>query len=337
VPLPTNTATVEAPATSTLAIENPASYIAFLSDQHYMQGLYLMTPDGNNVTKLRGHVSQFAWAPDGKQIAFASWGSSRILGIYIADTETGDIRRLTDDGTAPSWSPDGNRIAFISKDRRLAVINVNGGPRRYLTDLGFPAEFAHSLDDPAQWSPDGNRLLFAVSPNIYLVDANGGEPVLVVKSEYRGQPPSLAPSAASGNPVWSPDGKHFAFVSLRDDPSSGFHIYIADADGSNQTRLTDPAMVLNASSPAWSPDGARIAFTNFYGIYVINADGSHLLQLTDKNPDSKPSWSPNGMWIAFEHDFDIHVLSIAGIHLRNISNSEWRDSNPVWSPLTSIK
>ena len=38
----------------------------------------------------------------------------------------------------------------------------------------------------------------------------------------------------------------------------GFQIYVMDADGSNQTRLTNSYQ--DANHPAWSPDGTKIAF-----------------------------------------------------------------------------
>jgi Tol biopolymer transport system component len=83
-----------------------------------------------------------------------------------------------------------------------------------------------------------------------------------------------------------------AFVSGRD---GNYEIYIMNADGSEQKRLTNnPASDMKSS---WSPDGKKIAFHSDrdgnYEIYVMNADGSEQKRLTD-NPadDMNPSWSP---------------------------------------------
>jgi Tol biopolymer transport system component len=54
-----------------------------------------------------------------------------------------------------------------------------------------------------------------------------------------------------------------------------------DADGTNQTNLTDTPDT-NEGQPAWSSDGTRIVFTSdrdevggFSDIWVMNADGSN--------------------------------------------------------------
>ena len=93
-----------------------------------------------------------------------------------------------------------------------------------------------------------------------------------------------------------------AFVSTRDGNSE---IYVMDADGSNQTRLTNNPG--RDGAPTWSPDGTRIAFASTRDgnsdIYIMNADGSGVTRLTtDPADDGGPSWSPDGSMIAFDSD-----------------------------------
>lgn len=96
------------------------------------------------------------------------------------------------------------------------------------------------------------------------------------------------------------------------------NIWVMNADGSNQTPLTE-LTVLDADSfnPQWSPDGSKIAFTSSRAldgtdaansnetenIWVMNADGSDPTPLTELTADgagsSDPQWSPDGTQIVF--------------------------------------
>lgn len=59
------------------------------------------------------------------------------------------------------------------------------------------------------------------------------------------------------NPSWSPDGQRIVFESERD---GNKEIYVMDADGGNQIRLTRNDAV--DSTATWSHDGSLIAFAS---------------------------------------------------------------------------
>ncbi len=61
------------------------------------------------------------------------------------------------------------------------------------------------------------------------------------------------------SPAWSPNSREITFVSNRD---QNFEVYVMNADGSNQTNLTNnPAMEDSRNArPSWSPDGNMIIF-----------------------------------------------------------------------------
>ncbi len=114
--------------------------------------------------------------------------------------------------------------------------------------------------------------------------------------------------ARDGDPSISPDGRTIAFESFR----SGFsELWTMNSDGTNLRQLTFNGAPEDRGS-SWSPDGSQIVYhtTEFrapsgpghssFEIMIINADGTGQTRLTNNNfQDSLPSWSPDGTKIAF--------------------------------------
>lgn len=120
-------------------------------------------------------------------------------------------------------------------------------------------------------------------------------------------PPSGSPSTlanASQNerfPRYSPDGSKITFTSIRDGHQE---VYIMNANGSNQTRLTNnPEGNLFS---AFSPDGTKIVFISGRDgnpeVYVMNADGSNQTRLTNTaTPEDFPDFTTDGTRIVYRH------------------------------------
>jgi TolB protein len=129
-------------------------------------------------------------------------------------------------------------------------------------------------------------------------------------------------------------------------------ITVMSTDGSH-VRVLAPGV-----NPAWSPDGTMIAFSapepgpeQSAAIFVMNADGSDVRQLTD-NPDGTfdedPSWSPDGSRIVFSRNpldlsgpdprpagnsgRDLYTVSIDGTGLTKLVGGPTDDFMPDWSP-----
>ncbi len=125
-----------------------------------------------------------------------------------------------------------------------------------------------------------------------------------------------------------------AFLSNRD---GNYEIYVMNADGSGQQRLTND--LEQDYAPSWSPDGSKIAFSRglIEDIHVMMADGTVIANLTN-NParDGAPSWSPDGTKIAFTTDrdglFEIYTMNSDGTNQANLTNNGVCDSYAAWSP-----
>ena len=128
-----------------------------------------------------------------------------------------------------------------------------------------------------------------------------------------------------------------AFESRRD---GNAEIYVMNADGSAQTRLTDdPA---TDAVPALSPDGSKIAFMSVRDgnqeIYVMNADGSAETRLTDnEEQDTDPTFSPDGskivFWSSRDGNAEIYVMDATpGATATRLTNDAASDFRPTFSP-----
>jgi len=146
--------------------------------------------------------------------------------------------------------------------------------------------------------------------------------------------PTFGVFAATGRAP-SINGK-IAFASDRD---GNYEIYVMNADGSGQTRLTNNNY--KEGHPDWSPDGTKIVFTsNRDGnpeIYVMNANGSGQTRLTNNNyKDGEATWSPDGTKIVFQSDRDgnveIYIMNANGSGQTRLTINSASDWDPNWSP-----
>ena len=153
--------------------------------------------------------------------------------------------------------------------------------------------------------------------------------------------------AGDSSPAWSPNGRQIAFNSQRDSGGRNgeinSEIYVMDADGTKQRRLTHYPGI--DGGPDWSPDSTQIAFCSTRAakegerkleIYVMDADGSNVKQVTNVGFAQRPKWSPDGEWIIFM-DFikhGIYAIRPDGTDLWQVSTPRFGASMHLggWSP-----
>ena len=106
------------------------------------------------------------------------------------------------------------------------------------------------------------------------------------------RPPAPVPAVPgpAARPAWSPDGQQIAFESDRD---GNREIYVMNADGTAQRRLTENLAADLA--PAWSPDSRFLVFTSERdgdaNLFVVEVATGAVARLTsDPGFDDEPAW-----------------------------------------------
>jgi TolB protein len=255
--------------------------------------IYTVQPDGTDEELVLecqsascAGISDPAWSPDGRMIAFEREDADRTSDIWIVNADgTGPSMLLDCDGRSsgplaarrpcldedPAWSPDGTQITF-TRNGSLYIVNADGsGLRSLATGLSGVA-------DPV-WSPDGTRIAFSMvgeRDRLYVMSPDGSNLVQLYDA-----PSGSGPFA----PAWSPDAARIAyFVTPRRDAGFVGEVWVMEADGSGSTRIFESACcVQDWGGPAWSPNGGQIAFVLGIGdppqLMLVNADGTHIRTL----------------------------------------------------------
>jgi len=186
----------------------------------------------------------------------------------------------------------GNLAAIASIQSRLVWVSRSGTEHPLAASLG-------EYDSP-RLSPDGRRVAVGVS------DDRGGGQISLYDLARDTLTRLTFEGILNAIPVWTPDGKHVAFLSSKE----GSNVFWQLADGSGGLeRLTNDSRVDVPFS--WSPDGQLLAF-----VAVGSTGGSiFVLRMSDRKAQpflqakaflDAPQFSPDGRWLAYVSDESGH-------------------------------
>jgi dipeptidyl aminopeptidase/acylaminoacyl peptidase len=239
-------------------------------------------------------------------------------------------------------SPDGKQVVYTvttvdrvknRRDTSIWVVAASGilGPRR------LSAEGVNSTSPG--WSPDGTRLAFLSTRStgaageetpraqVWIMTLTGGEAQESTHlkngvSSFQWSPDSnrlvvVSRSGPGDNATGAPksDVRHYTHISYKFNDTGWFddkrtHLWVVDTASATAKQITS-GDDWNDSDPQWSPDSTRIAFvsdrtgkeydlSDNKDVWVIAATGGPLVRISDHDfDDTMPRWSPDGKQIVF--------------------------------------
>ncbi len=231
-----------------------------------------------------------AVSKDGKQLYAVLTTARGELSVYDSESHRfvpylGGIQAFYTD-----FSRDGKWIVYVSPKGNLWRSRIDGSERRQLTTPPL------IVLNP-RWSPDdrfiaftdmagGDRRKTGTVPRIYLVSAEGGEPLLLPTGTER----------EVFDPTWSPDS---AAIAYQVGGQGEWGIRILDLKTQKSTMVPGSEKLF---SPRWSPDGRYLVALNSYPftkLMLFSFATQHWEELATGTNICWPSWSRDSRQVVF--------------------------------------
>lgn len=206
--------------------------------------------------------------------------------IILYNLRNNETVKITDDNLfhdSPVISPDNNSVLFLTKFNwtyHLYLKNIVNGNVKLLNN-------SLNAYDPT-FSSDGSKIACwgnneGDSVGVVIMNIDGSNPKFIGKGYY---------------PEFSPDGKKILYQNPIPPYDEG--LYIMNIDGTDRNFIS---YIPYQTKPRFSPDGSKILFSKFtdnFDIYLINIDGSNLINLTNSSEgETQPEFTTDGSKIVF--------------------------------------
>jgi serine/threonine protein kinase len=243
-----------------------------------------------------------AWLDDGSGLVFPTGvqSSGYFFQIWFMSYPDGQVRRITNDLNNymfASLTKDSETLVTVQSEWLSNIWSVSAD------DFGSANQISSGKYDGyfgAAWTPDGRIVYGKRDFSIWIMDGDGGNPLLLTVDNNTNWEPEV-----------TPDGRYIVFCSWREGgKSTGLNIWRMDMDGSNVKCLTSSASL---ASPQCTPDSKWVIFQSFSGsnqitLHKVPIDGGESIQLTD-HWSSNPAVSPDGTMIACYYMIDFSQTS----------------------------
>jgi TolB protein len=308
--------------------QSPAVAVVASAAEPHLSNLRMLTNGGEN--------AEAYFSADGRRLIFQATrpGVSACDQIFTMDADGGNVRMVSTGkgrSTCAYFFPSGERILYSSTHARAAdcppppdysqgyvwpldaydiyTARPDGSDLRRITNSG-------AYDAEATISPDGRRIVFTSARggdlDIYTMDADGSN-----VRRLTNQP------GYDGGAFFSADGSQIVYRARHPETPeeladyrrllarnlirpTKLDIYVMNADGSHQRRLTNNGAANFA--PFFHPDGRRIIFSSNlheptgrnFDLYLVNVAGTGLERVTNHPEfDGFPMFTRDGARLVF--------------------------------------
>lgn len=241
-------------------------------------------------------------SPDGSKIAFSNNSmTNTFYDVYIMNIDGSNLINISNmDGqdNYPSWTPDGKNVLFLNTvgPNYLYSVNIDNIQRKSIL---FQSQ-NFWLTTPVSVYNSKN-IVFSDGINVKLFDFQTKIFTTLCTPQVGG----------TYTPCWSPNGMNVAFVVGKYDNVGNEYFPIGGIIQIYDTQLNEIRTIYewscnkhmdwsgsNELSVCWSPDGNKLLFNKSAEgleshLYIINFDGSGLIQITSESGvcDRSVSWT----------------------------------------------
>ncbi len=277
-----------------------------------------------------------AWSNDGKKLLFAS--------------------KVYPDCTNPQCNKQKDELKKKSKVKAKIITELmfrhwdswRGEKRSHLflydsessevTDLLYKSKFEVppvALGGGYTFSPDGKEIAFCMNESGFLATSTNNDIYIIKLKDVNknGKTPYTKVSVSKGNdtsPVYSPDGKYLAFLSMKREGFEADKLRIMLLNRKNG-KLTDLSgnFDFSARNLVWSPDSKFIYFTAankiYNSIFKVNIETNEFTTVLETRVNTGITISPDGEKLFFKQQrstqpYELFSISVSGNNLRQLTH-----------------